>query len=148
MQCTAGMPCRYFADRSRIFAEQKYGSEGYRDVPRTTTARIWLMKSRVEKRLVRFSFIRAEAFIPHPFGCNKRYESRLQFLMRTHSATFTAHCVIRYAKKSCAGNFASCNARQGCRVVTLQTDRVFLQSKNTVVRGTGMYPERPLLGFG
>ena len=60
------------------------------------------MKSRVEKRLVRFSFIRAEAFIPHPFGCNKRYESRLQFLMRTHSTTFTARCVIGDAHKSCA----------------------------------------------
>ena len=59
-------------------------------------------KSRVEKRPNRFSFIRAEAFIPHPFGCNKRYESRLQFLMRTHSATFTARCVMGDAKKSCA----------------------------------------------
>ena len=51
-------------------------------------------KSRGEKRLVRFSFIRAEAFIAHPFGCYKRYESRLQFLMRTHRATFTARCVM------------------------------------------------------
>ena len=59
-------------------------------------------KSRGEKRLVRFSFIRAEAFIPHPFGCNKRYESRLQFLMRTHSATFTARCVIGDARDCCA----------------------------------------------
>ncbi|ERF59585.1 hypothetical protein HMPREF1325_1762 [Treponema socranskii subsp. socranskii VPI DR56BR1116 = ATCC 35536] len=41
------------------------------------------MKSKGEKRLARFSFIREEAFIPHLFGCNKRYESRLQFLMRT-----------------------------------------------------------------
>ena len=67
-------------------------------------------KSRVEKRLSRFSFIRAEAFIPHPLGCNKRYESRLQFLMRTHSTTFTARCVIGDAKKSSAllGFFRSC----------------------------------------
>ena len=107
-------------------------------------------KSRGEKRLARFSFIRAEAFIPHPFGCNKRYESRLQFLMRTHSAAFTARCVIDNisgdAKKSCTGNFAlsrslqvargtSFNARQGCRVVPLQNSCVFLQSKNTVVSG-------------
>jgi len=63
---------------------------------------IYVMKSKGEKRLARFSFIREEAFIPHPFGCNKRYESRLQFLMRTHSATFTARCVIGDAKKSCA----------------------------------------------
>ena len=63
-------------------------------------------RSRVEKRPSRFSFIRVEAFIPHPFGCNKRYESRVQFLMRTHSATFTARCVIGDAKKSCAGNLA------------------------------------------
>ena len=51
------MPCRYFADRSRIFAKQKYGSERYTDVPRTDTARNSLMKSEVEKRLRRFSFI-------------------------------------------------------------------------------------------
>ena len=71
---------------------------------------IALVKSGVEKCLTRFSFIRAEAFIPHPFGCNKRYESRLQFLMRTHSAAFTARCVIDNisgdAKKSCVGNVA------------------------------------------
>ena len=88
------------------FYAAKCGSERYKDVTRTDTARNSLMKSEVEKRLRRFSFIRAEAFIPHPFGCNKRYESRLQFLMRTRSATFTACCVIGYAKKSCAGNFA------------------------------------------
>ena len=63
---------------------------------------ICMMKSEGEKRLNRFSFIRAEAFIPHPFGCNKRYESQLQFLMRTHSATFTARCVMEDAHNSCA----------------------------------------------
>ena len=73
---------------------------------KSRTARICSFKSRGEKRLQRFSLIRAEAFIPHPFGCNKRYKSRLQFLMRTHSTTFTARCVIGDAHKSCAGNFA------------------------------------------
>ena len=39
VQCTARMPCRILAKRLRIFAKQKYGSERYTDVPRTTTAR-------------------------------------------------------------------------------------------------------------
>ena len=39
LQCTARMPCRTFAKRLRIFAQQKYGSERYTDVPRTATAR-------------------------------------------------------------------------------------------------------------
>ena len=97
-------------------------------------------RSRVEKRPSRFSFIRAEAFIPHPFGCNKRYESRVQFLMRTHSATFTARCVIGDAKKSCAGNFAltrslqvargtSHDARQGCRVALSHNICAFCAAK-------------------
>ncbi len=59
---------------------------------------IYLNKSGVEKRPSRFSLIRAEAFMPHPFGCNKRYESRLQFLMRTQSAAFTVHFVIGDAR--------------------------------------------------
>ena len=62
-----------------------------------------LFKSGGEKRLARFSFIRAEAFIPHPFECNKRYESRLQFLMRTQSAAFTACFVIGHARKILRG---------------------------------------------
>ena len=80
------------------------------------------MKSGVEKRPSRFSFIRAEAFIPHPFGCNKRYESRLQFLMRTRSATFTACCVIGDARKSCAGNFAL-RARCKSRTARICSDK-------------------------
>ena len=57
IQCTARMPCRILAQQPRIFAQQKYGSEGYTDVPRTTTARICSNKSGGEKRPSRFSFI-------------------------------------------------------------------------------------------
>jgi len=70
----------------------------YRFFEKISSFHDWDFKQGVEKRPSRFSFIRAEAFIPHPFGCNKRYESRLQFLMRTHSATFTARCVIGDAR--------------------------------------------------
>ena len=38
---TARMPCRSFANRLRIFAKQKCGSERCKDVPRTNTARIY-----------------------------------------------------------------------------------------------------------
>ena len=59
---------------------------------------IYVNKSGVEKRPSRFSLIRAEAFMPHPFGCNKRYESRLQFLMRTHGVTCASLRVIGDAR--------------------------------------------------
>ncbi|ERF60437.1 hypothetical protein HMPREF1325_2417 [Treponema socranskii subsp. socranskii VPI DR56BR1116 = ATCC 35536] len=39
------------------------------------------------------------------------------------------------------------DARHGGRVVFLQNSRVFLLRKNTIVSGTRMYCERPLLGF-
>ena len=82
-------------------------------------------KSGVEKRPSRFSFIRAEAFIPHPFGCNKRYESRLQFLMRTQSAAYFT--------------------RHGGRVASWQNGCVFLRSKNTVVNQRN-FPKTSVFG--
>ncbi|MGI5096841.1 hypothetical protein IZU27_03175 [Treponema socranskii] len=50
---------------------------------------------------------------------------------------------------SCAGNFAlraRCKWR-GCRVEPLQKQRRIFAQQNTVVSGTRMYRERPLLGF-
>ena len=94
------------------------------------TARNLFDKSRGEKRLGRFSFIRAEAFIPHPFGCHKRYESRLQFLMRTQSAAFTARFVIGGARKSCAllGIYMISREAKNDRVVFLLSAHKFLRT--------------------
>ena len=106
-------------------------------------------KSEIEKWASRFFF--------------KRYESRLQFLMRTQSTASTAHFVIGDAYNSCAGNFALTRSLQVARGTSrgelpsmhgtdavsrlCKNGRVFLRSKNMVVSGSRMYRERALLGI-
>ena len=102
----ARTPCRTFAKQARIFVQQKYGSERCMDVPRTTTAWICSCKSRVEKPLRRFSFIRdAHNSCAGNFALrarcklrtarNRSGKSRVEKPLRRFS-------FIEYAKKSCA----------------------------------------------
>ena len=115
---TARMPYRCFADRLRIFAKQKCGSEGCTDVPRTTTARNCSI-SRESKNAEAFFFCWRRSVIP-PHCSDLLYKSKGE--KRPSRFSFINTLVI-------SPRGTSHDARQGCRVALSHNICAFYAAK-------------------